>query len=114
VDIFTEHSDPSLIGAEQTIYGQSEFRASMYPGDKGTSMGYTLTRSKNGDCYNTRWETTWQLTVAGYINWESEAETKFHIFGGTGKYSDAKGSGSCRSKATAKGETSKCEGEWEF
>jgi hypothetical protein len=86
----------------------------MYPGDKGTSMGYTLTRSKNGDCYNTRWETTWQLTVAGYINWESEAEAKFHIFGGTGKYSDAKGSGSCRSKATAKGETSKCEGEWEF
>jgi hypothetical protein len=114
VDIFTEHSDPSLVGAEQTVYGQSNFRAYMDKGDGGVSWGYTVTRTKGGDCYYTRWEATWRLTVADFYNWVSESESKFQIFGGTGKYLNAKGSGICRSKATAQGETAKCEGEWEF
>jgi hypothetical protein len=114
VDLFTEHSDPSLIGAEQTVYGQSDFRAFMDKGDGGVSWGYTVTRNKDGDCYYGRWEATWRVTVAHLTDWVSEAESKFQIFGGTGKYLNAKGSGICRSKATAQGETAKCEGELEY
>jgi hypothetical protein len=114
VDIITEHSDPSLIGAEQTVYGQSDFRAFMDKGDGGVSWGYHVTRSKDGDCLYGRWESTWRLTVAHFSDWVSEGESKFQIFGGTGKYLNAKGSGICRSKTTAQGETVKCEGEWDF
>jgi hypothetical protein len=114
VDLFTEHSDPSLIGAEQTVYGQSDYRNFMGIGDGGVSWGYTVTRSKDGDSYYVRWESTWRLTVAHPTDWVTEVESKFQIFGGTGKYLNAKGSGICRSKGTAQGETAKCEGEWEY
>jgi hypothetical protein len=48
------------------------------------------------------------------LGWEMEMETKFQIFGGTGKYLGVMGSGVCRGKLTSEGEIAKCEGEWEY
>jgi hypothetical protein len=111
LDILTEHSDPSLIGAEETEYGQMDRPASIYPGDKATAMGYTVTRSKDGDCYYAKFQSTRIFTAisSGYM--ETEAETKIQIFGGTGKYSGVKGSGTCKTKGTVISEIGKCEGE---
>ena len=114
LDVITDHNDPELVGAEQTLYIQSNSLRSMYKGDKGVAWGYFITQSKGGDCYYSKFQSTYIITVASPTAWESEAEMKFQIFGGTGKYEGVRGSGTCKSKGTPMGETGKCEGEWEF
>ena len=112
--IIIEHTDPSLIGSEQTMHGQSNYSAYMDREAKGFSRGYTITKSKDGDCFYSKWESTWGVINLEHANWETNEEVKFQIIGGTGKYTNAKGSGSCQSKGNPKGVNAKCEGEWEF
>ena len=111
--VYTEHNDPSLIGAEMTSYGQGDY-IDMGGASRGISRGYSITRSKDGDCTYAKWEATWAVTVADFVNWEVGGESKFQIIGGTGKYLDAKGNGTCQFKTTPTSETMKCEGEWEY
>ncbi len=114
LDVITEHTDRDLVGAEQTVYGQSDFRASMYKGDKLQSWGYWVTRSKGEDCFYAKYQLTMTVTELKGLHWDDETETesKIEIFGGTGKYLDVKGSGIC--KSTGSGTITKCEGEWEY
>ncbi len=112
--IIVEHSDPSLVGSEQTMYGQSNFSAYMDKDAKGFSWGYTISKSKEGDCIYSKWDSTWSVTTLAHADWMVNEEVKFQIIGGTGKYSSAKGTGSCQSKRTPKGRNVKCEGELEF
>jgi hypothetical protein len=116
LDVISEHTDRDLIGAEETVYGQSEYRASMYKGDKLICWGYTVTRNKDGDCYYTNFQSTGIMKKRIDFGLEIEMETKFQIFGGIGKYLDVKGSGVCRGKLTtdSNSEIAKCEGEWEY
>jgi hypothetical protein len=112
--IITEHSDPSLVGSEQTVHGQSNYSAYMDKEARGLSRGYTITKSKAGDCFYSKWESTWSVVTLAHADWETNEEVRFQIIGGTGKYSNAKGNGSCQSKGTPKGVNAKCEGEWEY
>ena len=114
LDVITAHTDRDLIGAEQTVYGQNEFRASMYKGDEAVTWGYIVTRSKDEDCYYAKFQATGIMTVSSGMDWEMETESKFQIFGGTGKYLGVKGSGVCKGKLTPNGVIEKCEGEWEY
>jgi hypothetical protein len=110
LNIITDSTDPNLIGAEQTVYWQY-IRAIGY----GTNeRGITITRSKDGDCFYSKWESTLRVIKRDIVNWESESESRFQFIGGTGKYSEIKGGGACKGKRTPKEDTAKCEGEWEF
>ena len=108
--IITDSTDPKLIGAEQTAYRQYT-RAIGYG---SIERGITITRGKNGDCFYTAWESTFRITKRDLVNWETESESKFQFIGGTGKYNEIKGRGTCRGKRTPKEDTAKCEGEWEY
>jgi hypothetical protein len=116
LDVITEHTDRDLIGSEETVYGQSESRASLYKGGRATSWGYTVNRNKEGDCYYIKFQSTGIANRRTDFGWEMEMETNFQIFGGTGKYLGVKGSGVCRGKLTSDSnrEIAKCEGEWEY
>jgi hypothetical protein len=114
LDVITEHTDRDLVGAEQTVYGQADFRASMYKGDKATGWGYMVTRSKDEDCFYAKYQTMMTIIEVKGWTWDTETEIKIEIFGGTGKYLGAKGSGICRSKGSGGVEIAKCEGEWEY
>jgi hypothetical protein len=110
LDIITESTDPNLIGAEETIYWQRDRIA----GHPLYERGIRITRAKDGDCLYSKWESTFKITKFDMINWEFESESKFQFIGGTGKYNDIKGGGTCRGKRTPREENSKCEGEWEY
>ena len=108
LDIITESTDPNLIGAEQTVYWLRDRVA----GHPLSERGISITRTKDGDCFYSKWESTLKITNFDMLNWEFESESRFQIIGGTGKYSDIKGSGICRGKRTPREDNSKCEGEW--
>ena len=110
LNIITDSTDPNLIGAEQTVYWQYT-RAI---GHGVNEKGITITRSKNGDCFYTTWESAFRVIKRDLVNWESESESKFQFIGGTGKYNQIKGGGTCKGKRTPKEDSAKCEGEWEF
>jgi hypothetical protein len=73
-----------------------------------------VTRSKGGDGLYSKWESTFKIMKLDMLNWEFEFESRFQFTGGTGKYSDLKGSGTCRGKRTPIEDPAKCEGEWEY
>ena len=110
LDIITESTDPNLFGAEQTVYWQRD-RAAGHP---LTERGITIARSKDGDCLYFKWESTFKITKFDMLNWEFESKSQVQFIGGTGKYSDLRGSGNCRGKRTPKEDSAKCEGEWEY
>ena len=109
LDIVADSSDPNLIGAEQTIYWIRD-RVAGHPMNE---RGISITRTKDGDCLYTKWESILKITKMDMLNWEFGSELRFEVIGGTGKYSDMKGIGTCRGKRTPREDTSKCEGEWE-
>jgi hypothetical protein len=109
LDIITDSTDPNLIGAEQTVYWLRD-RVAGHPLNE---RGINITRTKDGDCFYSKWESTLKITKFEMLNWEFESESNFQFIGGTGKYSDIKGSGTCRGKRTPREDSSKCEGEWE-
>jgi len=110
--IITEHTDPDVIGAEQTAYWVSDrpnrLRYTLI------ERGITVTRSKDGDRFYTRWESILKTSKPDTVNWELESESSFQFIGGNGKYVDIKGGGTCRGKRTPKEDLAKCEGEWEY
>jgi hypothetical protein len=108
--IITNSTDPSLIGAEQTVYWQRDIAI----GHVGTERGYTITRSKDGDCFYSRYESTFKVIRKEFPKTETDSLLRHQFIGGTGKYSDIKGGYSCQGKKAEKEDTAKCEGEWEF
>jgi len=110
LNIITDSTDPNLIGAEQTVYWQY-IRAIGYG---SSERGITITRSKDGDCFYTKWESAFRVIKRDIGNVEYESESKFQFIGGTGKYNEIKGGGTCRGKRTPKEDSAKCEGEWEY
>jgi hypothetical protein len=84
-------------------------------GQPGTERGYTITRTKDGDYFYSRYESTFKVIRKDFPKPEIESSSKHQFIGGTGKYADIKGSYSCQGKTTTDKEvTPKCEGEWEF
>jgi hypothetical protein len=110
LNIITDSSDPSLIGAEQTVYWQLDIAI----GHVGTERGYTITRTKDGDCFYSRYDSTFKVIRKQFPKTETDSISKHQFIRGTGKYSDLTGSYSCTAKKTEKEETAKCEGEWEY
>lgn len=110
LNIITDSTDPNLIGAEQTVYWQLNLRI----GHVGTERGYTVTRSKDGDCFYSTYESTFKVIRKEFPKTERHSSSKHQFIGGTGKYSEMKGSYSCQGIKTEKEDTAKCEGEWEF
>ena len=112
LNIITEHTDPNVIGAEQTAYWLSDRPNRL----KYTLIerGITVTQTKDGDRFYTRWESILKTSKPDTVNWELESELSFQFIGGNGKYVDIKGGGACQGKRTPKEDTAKCEGEWEY
>ena len=109
LEIITESTDPNLIGAEQTVYWQN-----CAIGRSMNEKAVTITRTKNGDCLYSNRDSTFKLIKEEIVSKVYESESAFQFIGGTGKYEEIKGGGTCRGKASPKEITSKCEGEWEF
>jgi hypothetical protein len=114
LELITEHTERDLLGAEQTVYVQADYRASMYKGDKWPIWGYWITRSKDEDCFYAKIQGMMTIMETKGWQWETESEIKIEIFGGTGKYSGVKGSGICKGQTTSSGTITKCQGEWDF
>jgi len=110
LDIITDSTDPNLIGAEQTVYWQRD-RVAGHPLNE---RGIIITRSKDGDCIYAKWESIFKRTKVDMLSVEFDSESSFQYIGGTGKFSDIKGNGTCRGKRTPREDTSKCEGEWQY
>ncbi|MBP1717448.1 MAG: hypothetical protein H6Q43_886 [Deltaproteobacteria bacterium] len=110
LDIIPDSTEPDLIGAEQTVYWQGDHALGYPPNERGI----TITRTKEGHCLYSKWESTIKGQKWERANWEAESEIRFQFIGGTGKYSDLRGSGTCRGKRTPKEDRAKCEGEWEY
>ena len=68
----------------------------------GAHKGYLTITHKNGDETYIRFEGANKMDKDGK-DWEVSSEGKLQITGGTGKFKDAKGTGSYTGKATAKG-----------
>lgn len=112
LNIITDHTDPNVIGAEETAYWLSDqLNGLQYT---LTENGLTVTRSKDGDYFYSRWESILKTTKQDLANWELDSESSFQFIGGTGKYVGIKGGGTCRGKRTPKEDLAKCEGEWEY
>jgi hypothetical protein len=110
LNIITDSTEPSLIGAQQTVYWQLDIAI----GHVGTERGYTITRTKDGDCFYSRYESTFKVIRKEFPKTETDSTSKHQFIRGTGKYSDLTGGYSCIGKRTQKADTEKCEGEWEY
>ena len=75
--IITDSNDPNLIGAEQTVYWQRDF--SLARG--GVERGYTITRTKNGDAFYSRYDLTYKVIRKDFPKTEKQSSSKHHIFG---------------------------------
>jgi hypothetical protein len=110
LDIVSESTEPDLIGAEQTLYWQMD----RVVGHPLNERGITVTRTKNGEYLYSKWESTMKLKWQDMANWEGDSEIRFQFLGGTGKYSDLRGGGTCIGKRTPKEDAARCEGELEY
>ena len=110
-DSFTEHTDSSLVGAEITVYGTMD---RLTYGGVHNSSGYNIGKSKDGDFFYYKWQSTGLVTVPHETNWEVEYNKKIQFIGGTGKYRTLKGTATCKGTITPAGHAEKCEGEWEY
>ena len=109
MEIITDSTDPNLIGVEQNVYWQNHAI-----GKSMTERAITITRTKGGDCFYSNRDSAFRYVKTDVLFKEYESESTFQFIGGTGKYEDIKGGGTCRGKVTAKEVTLKCEGEWEY
>jgi hypothetical protein len=105
----TTSPDPDFNGTELIIYQQRDSVAGT-----GTSMGYFRRLFKNGDTDYGTFENTHKTTVKEDGSWETTWESTWKLSGGTGKFKNAKGSGTSRGKATAEGAAEDWEGEREY
>jgi len=81
----------------------------------GTNRGYFRGLHKNGDTVYGSWEGTHKTTVKEDGSFlEATGEGTYKVIGGTGKFKNAKGSGTYRGKATAEGASTDFEGEIEY
>ena len=88
LDMITDSTDPNLIGAEQTVYWLRD-RVAGHPLNESAII---ITRSKDGDCIYAKWESIFKRTKVDMLSVEFESESSFQFIGGTGKFSDIKGS----------------------
>src|SRR3990172_48078 len=70
----------------------------------GSHRGYLTITHKNGDETYLKFEGTNKMVKDGK-EWEASSEGRLQITGGTGRFKDAKGTGSYTGRATAKGST---------
>ena len=105
----TTSPDPDFNGTELIIYQQRDSVAGT-----GTSMGHFRRLFKNGDTDYGTFENTHKTTVKEDGSWETTWESTWKLSGGTGKFKNAKGSGTSRGKATAEGAAEDWEGEREY
>ena len=106
----TTSPDPDLNGTEQIVYDQSDSVAGT-----GTHRGYYVRQHKNGDTEYGIFEGTHKTTNKEDGSFlEATWEGTYKVIGGTGKFKNAKGSGTYRGKATAEGASTDFEGEVEY
>jgi hypothetical protein len=107
----TTSPDPEWNDTEQIIYEQVDGVAGT-----GTVRGYYVRLHKNGDTDYGPFEGTFKTTFKEDGSWEATTwEGTWHTTGGTGKFKNAKGSGTYRGKATAaEGASTDWEGETEY
>jgi hypothetical protein len=106
----TTSPDPDLNGTEQIVYDQSDSVAGT-----GTHRGYFVRHYKNGDIDYGTYEGTHKTTFKEDGSFlEATWEGTYKVIGGTGKFKNAKGSGTYRGKATAEGASTDFEGEIEY
>ena len=110
LNIITDSKDPSLIGAEQTVYWQRD----IVIGHEGVERGYTITRTKDGEVFYSRYESTYKVIRKEWPKKEVQSAEKHQIIGGFKKFDSITGSYSCNGTQTEKEQTIKCEGEWEY
>jgi len=108
--VILDSKDPSLMGAEQTVYWQQD----IVIGHVGVERGYTITRTKDGDVFYSRYESTYKVIRKEWPKKEVQSSEKHQIFGGFQKFDSVTGSYSCHGTTTEKEQTIKCEGEWEY
>jgi hypothetical protein len=109
--IIKDSNDPNLIGAEQTVYWQRDSSL----GRGGIERGYTITRTKDGDVFYSRYEGTFKVIRKDFPKTEKQSSSKHQIFGGVKKFDGVNGSYSCDAIMNEnKEEIVKCQGEWEF
>jgi hypothetical protein len=106
----TTSPDPEWNGTEQIVYDQSDSVAGT-----GTHRGYYVRLHKNGDIDYGPYEGTHKTTNKEDGSFlEATWEGTYKITGGTGKFKNAKGSGTYRGKATAEGASEDWEGDIEY
>jgi hypothetical protein len=106
----TTSSDPDINETELISYDQADEVAGT-----GTQRGYFVRHYKNGDTDYGTYEGTHKTTVKEDGSWlETTWENTWKVTGGTGKFKNAKGSGTARGKATAQGASEDFEGEEEY
>ena len=106
----TTSSDPDWNETEQIDYSQADQVAGT-----GTNRGYFRRLHKNGDIDYGTFENTHKTSFKEDGSWlETTWEGTYKVIGGTGKFKNAKGSGTYRGKATAEGASSDWEGEVEY
>jgi hypothetical protein len=106
----TTSPDPDWNGTEQIVYEQDDEVAGT-----GTHRAYYRRLHKNGDTEYGTYEGTHKTTNKEDGSWlETTWEGTWKCIGGTGKFKNAKGSGTYRGKATAEGASTDWEGEIEY
>ena len=106
----TTSPDPDINGTEVIAYDQSNSVAGT-----GTHRGYFVRHYKNGDIDYGTYEGTHKTTFKEDGSFlEATWEGTYKVIGGTGKFKNAKGSGTYRGKATAEGASTDWESEVEY
>ena len=106
----TTSSDPDFNETEQFDYTQLDEVAGT-----GTHRGYFVRHYKNGDTEYGTYEGTHKSTFKEDGSFlEATWEGTYKVIGGTGKFKNAKGSGTYRGKATAQEAFTEWEGEVEY
>jgi hypothetical protein len=97
--------------AEQTVYWQRDFSI----GRGGIERGYTITRTKDGDVFYSRYKAAFKVIRKDFPKTEKQSSSKHQIFGGVKKFDGVNGSYSCDAIMNEnKEEILKYQGEWEF
>ena len=105
----TTSADPDLDGTEGLLYMQTDSMAGT-----GSHRGYAVRTYKDGDKSFASVEGTHQIISTDGGAWELNSEGTWTVTGGTGKFENAKGSGTYTGKATPKGGSTDWEGELEY
>jgi len=95
VDVVSS-ANPDFDGGEQIIYGQADQVAGT-----GSHRGYSVSVQKSGDRVYYKWEGAHKTVIKDGGAWELDYEGKFELTGGTGKFSNIRGSGTYRGSVNA-------------